>query len=148
LSRLHPLPAYTAGFHPGSLGQFSVYQFISPVTGLFNLAATFTAIDNGGTDVHILDNGVSLYSHEIDPSNASESFSTLLTLALGDTIDFAVGVGADGSFGFDSTSINATFTSAATPLPAALPLFASGLGLVGFFAKRRKRRAAAILAAA
>jgi hypothetical protein len=41
-----------------------------------------------------------------------------------------------------------TFTSAsgvflresATPLPAALPLFASGLGVMGFLAKRRKRK--------
>ncbi len=30
----------------------------------------------------------------------------------------------------------------ATPLPAALPLFAGGLGLVGLFAKRRKRKGA------
>ncbi len=32
----------------------------------------------------------------------------------------------------------------ATPLPAALPLFASGLGVVGFLGLRRKRKAAAI----
>jgi hypothetical protein len=30
-----------------------------------------------------------------------------------------------------------------TPLPAAFPLFASGLGLMGWFARRKKRRAAA-----
>jgi hypothetical protein len=35
-----------------------------------------------------------------------------------------------------------------TPLPAALPLFASGLGVMGFLAKRRKRKNAATLAAA
>jgi hypothetical protein len=28
---------------------------------------------------------------------------------------------------------------AATPIPAALPLFAGGLGLMGFLARRRKR---------
>ena len=33
-----------------------------------------------------------------------------------------------------------------TPLPAALPLFAGGLGLMGFLGRRRKRRAAASLA--
>jgi hypothetical protein len=34
-----------------------------------------------------------------------------------------------------------------TPLPAALPLFASGLGLMGFLAKRRKRKDVAAVAA-
>lgn len=33
-----------------------------------------------------------------------------------------------------------------TPLPAALPLFAGGLGVIGFLARRRKRKAAAIAA--
>jgi hypothetical protein len=34
--------------------------------------------------------------------------------------------------------------SAATPLPAALPMFAGGAGLIGFVASRRKRKAASI----
>jgi hypothetical protein len=37
---------------------------------------------------------------------------------------------------------------AATPLPAALPLFAGGLGMVGFLARRKKRNAQSELAAA
>jgi hypothetical protein len=41
-----------------------------------------------------------------------------------------------------------TKTVAATPLPAALPLFASGLGAMGLFGWRRKRRNAATRAAA
>ncbi len=35
-----------------------------------------------------------------------------------------------------------------TPLPAALPLFASGLGVMGLFGWRRKRKNAAVIAAA
>jgi hypothetical protein len=35
---------------------------------------------------------------------------------------------------------------AATPIPAALPLFASGLGVIGLFARRRKQKAAALAA--
>jgi hypothetical protein len=34
-----------------------------------------------------------------------------------------------------------TPTISATPLPAALPMFAGGLGLVGFMARRKKRKA-------
>jgi len=37
---------------------------------------------------------------------------------------------------------------APTPLPAALPLFATGVGVMGWLAKRRKRKNAAALAAA
>ena len=35
-----------------------------------------------------------------------------------------------------------------TPVPAALPLFAGGLGLMGFLARRKKRKALNLLAAA
>jgi hypothetical protein len=34
--------------------------------------------------------------------------------------------------------------ASATPIPAALPLFASGLGALGFFGRRRKKKAAAL----
>jgi hypothetical protein len=33
--------------------------------------------------------------------------------------------------------------ASATPLPATLPLFASGVGLLGYFGSRRKKKAAA-----
>jgi hypothetical protein len=39
-----------------------------------------------------------------------------------------------------------SFTADATPLPAALPLFASGLGALGLLGWRRKRKAAAFAA--
>jgi hypothetical protein len=41
-----------------------------------------------------------------------------------------------------------TLTGSETPIPAAFPLFASGLGVMGFLARRRKRKTAAALAAA
>ncbi len=44
---------------------------------------------------------------------------------------------------FDSANIEFT---AATPVPAALPLFATGLGALGLLGWRRKRRAAALAA--
>jgi hypothetical protein len=42
--------------------------------------------------------------------------------------------------------IIATVATSATPLPAALPLFATGLGALGLFGWRRKRRAQAVAA--
>ena len=48
-----------------------------------------------------------------------------------------------------ATDVSPTFTPVgATPLPAALPLFATGLGALGLFGWRRKRKNAATLAAA
>jgi len=41
-----------------------------------------------------------------------------------------------------------TFSASPTPVPAALPLFAGGLGFVGFLLRRRKRTDAAALAVA
>ena len=48
------------------------------------------------------------------------------------------------TFGFLATPVPST---PATPLPAALPLFATGLGVMGLFGWRRKRKNAAALAA-
>jgi hypothetical protein len=61
--------------------------------------------------------------------------------------------GADSHSVFNPNAIEAgaydsfAATPAATPLPAALPLFATGLGVMGFLAKRRKRKNAALAAA-
>ena len=62
------------------------------------------------------------------------------------TVNFVIPIAADGGFdwfaleeprsdaSFDVTGVNAT------PLPAALPLFAGGLGVMGLVARRRKKR--------
>lgn len=42
--------------------------------------------------------------------------------------------------------ITYTYTPATTPLPAALPLFATGLGMFGLFAWRRKKKAVVLAA--
>jgi hypothetical protein len=55
----------------------------------------------------------------------------------------------DYAFLLNNAVFTADFNSstAATPLPAALPLFAGGLGVIGLFGRRRKRKAADALAA-
>ena len=61
--------------------------------------------------------------------------------------DLLVSQGSD----FDYNDIEAVVTGvnlATTPLPATLPLFAGGLGFVGYLAKRRKQSAKHALAAA
>jgi hypothetical protein len=54
--------------------------------------------------------------------------------------------GTDPPIDFELSS-NPILLPAATPLPGALALFTSGLGMVGLLATRRKRKAAALAAA-
>jgi hypothetical protein len=133
------LPAHTAAFHPGQHGEFSAYRFTAPSAGIYLLSATFVGIDHGGTDVHILDNGTEIYSANIATQGDSSSHSETRTLLLGETIDFAVGVGIDGTYYYDSTSINGSLTLSAIPEPEIYALLMAGLGLVGFVARRRKK---------
>jgi hypothetical protein len=59
---------------------------------------------------------------------------------------------AEGNFdnfttpGVSTGTVTVTGVSA-TPIPAALPLFAAGLGVMGFLTKRRKRKSGAAIAA-
>jgi hypothetical protein len=65
------------------------------------------------------------------------------------------GSGADSGFFVQSTGSKTVYLPSAateydivvTPLPAALPLFATGLGALGVFSWRRKRKGAAVAAA-
>lgn len=47
---------------------------------------------------------------------------------------------------FTDLNLSAISTGHETPLPAALPLFAGGLGVIGLLARRRKQKAAALAA--
>ena len=66
-----------------------------------------------------------------------------------DQEDFAYVQQASYSFGSNSDPGNWTTTTsvAATPLPATLPLFAGGLGFVGYLTRRKKSMASALTAA-
>ena len=88
-------PAHTAGFHPGTKGEFSIYRFTTPSTGSYVLSSIFSGIDGGGTDVHILNNGAQIFTANITGGSTS-NFGNTLSLTAGDLIDFAVGVGTDG----------------------------------------------------
>ncbi len=107
-----------AGFHPGPGGQYSVYRFTAPATGSYSVSAVFTGIDDAEgttTDVHVLDDGTSLFQGNVNGYLDTSSYTRNVNLTTGDTIDFAVGFGSDGSFLFDSTGLDATVTLNGSP---------------------------------
>jgi len=74
------------------------------------------------------------------PSTATFDNSTLALLGITvGTYEWTWGASADQSFTIDVV--------ATTPLPATLPLFAGGLGFVGYLTRRKKRNASALAAA-
>jgi hypothetical protein len=102
-----------------------------------------------------------------NPGPASQSFSVNGNYTLSTNTVYSVAmtvslISSDVRFGTDTFSayVDPTFTintpgftidyslapTSATPLPAALPLFASGFGVIGFLAKRRKPKGAALAA--
>ncbi len=78
------------------------------------------------------------------PLYYEETFSVTATGS--DTLTFS-SFDVPSALALDSVTVTSTSVST-TPLPAALPLFASGLGAMGLFGWRRKRKASAAIAAA
>jgi hypothetical protein len=126
------VPAGELEFHPGPNGQFSVIRWTAPGAGEFNLDAAFRGNDfkyPTTTDVHILLNGNSLFSADILAYAPGPSFSDIISVKSGDTIDFAVGSGPDGNYIGDTTGISAIISAVSEPGGALL--LALGVGIVG-----------------
>ncbi len=102
------------------------------ITGAHNL----TISANNGNAGFPPTNTTAEFGIYLDPTgNISLDNSEINGLIAGGSAGFSVVSGAEG------TDIGTT-----TPLPGALPLFASGLGIVGLLVSRRKRRKVASIA--
>lgn len=101
--------------HPGQNGENSVLQFTAPFAGTYQLSAFFAPRDTspGGTDVHVRLNGASLFDGATG-NGLTASYDGNLTLNAGDTIEFLVGRGADGSYNDDLTSLETQITGTPT----------------------------------
>lgn len=126
---------------PGSIQEW--VETIGPVrfgTGLQTNASSGTG------DVVGLQNGVILFTPlnyvSGDPLNDTATFDNSTFASLGltpGTYVWSWGTGADQTF---TLQVGPT----ATPLPTALPLFATGLGGLGLLGWRRKKKAATLAA--
>ncbi len=126
-------------FHPGPNGEFEKVRFTAPAPGQLVLNVAFGGADTRPTttDVHVLENGVELFAGAVNSFGDGPSYTQVLSLKTGDTIDFAVGYGSNRNFGFDSTTLSATL-STAVPEPSTMTLALVG-GLVIVCCARRLR---------
>jgi hypothetical protein len=92
------------GLHPGLFGEYSMARWTAREAGPYVAQATFEGLHKNGatpittTDVHIQHNGVDVASGFLNLSGAGNVFSAspAFNVAVGDTIDFAVGNGNNG----------------------------------------------------
>lgn len=130
----------TLVLHPGATGQFSVLRFTVPVGGTYDIAGFFSGFDTASTDVHILLNGSSLFDSTISGLGSTQSFLGSRNLSSGSTLDFVVGMGANGTNFNDSTGLNLQLNAQlnAVPEPGTLGLMLAGM--LGVFSSVRLRR--------
>jgi hypothetical protein len=104
-------------------------------------------INNAGEIVGFYDDAGGIQHGYVDVSGVFTSFDP--AGSLGTTINGINDLGQIVGFFIDANDNTIGFvgTPTTTPIPAALPLFATGLGATGLFGWRRKRKAAAILTA-
>ncbi|MEK6702790.1 MAG: hypothetical protein AABZ53_11040 [Planctomycetota bacterium] len=122
-----------AALHGGNdPGQYGVARFSSlGLVGTVTINGSFGIGDAGNVDVHILKNGVALFT-ELGTFDA-QSFSITTSLAAGDTIDFLVG--RSTIINYDTTPLDATLVVTA-PNPGTIAVFGSGAAAL----LRRRRR--------
>jgi hypothetical protein len=95
---------------------------------------------NGSAEIDYNYNSLSLSSFQIDNITYSGTAGNAEITSLS-TVSYSF---TDTQNGANDTNGSLTFQVAPTPLPAALPLFAAGLGALGLLGWRRKRTARSV----
>jgi hypothetical protein len=127
------------GLHPGPDGEYGIVRYVAPTSGNVFIRSVFASQDLFGTttDVHVLLNGASIFDDFVEGvAGASVSFDRSVSLNDGDTLDFAVGFGRNGSFFNDSTALETTIQPG-TPTPEPGTLLLCSVGALRLYSRRR-----------
>ncbi len=128
--------------HNGAVDNFSVARFTVPTGGdgvyqIVALAETdWNGPQGGDTDFHIIRGASSVFDQFIPASTNvgvanRAGVTNTLTLTAGETIDFAVGRGADGIYDFSLTEVSVTLIKVSEIAPP--PCTPSSTGLVSWW---------------
>lgn len=138
------VPANALNASPGPAGQYAVLRFTAPSDGSYEIDAGFWGNDFVGpttTDVHVLARGASVFDGAVQRYGrpGGLAWSDTLALSAGDTVDFAVGFGANRAWNYDNTGLSASVSQAAAPVPepASIAMILAGLCLVGLVSRRK-----------
>jgi hypothetical protein len=115
---------YFPGFTDSNASDFGFLQFLG--TGTLQYEVLGGPSIDADVTLYFPPLGGSLYNAAFDESAVNDYFCT--------------GGGSGDNCGYDVYG-TVTAAVATTPLPAALPLFAGGLGLIGFIGRRKKGKA-------
>jgi hypothetical protein len=126
------------------------YQ-VTSLTGADNFGNTLS-----GPDTTLTADNIVYYGSGITPPDEIDPFGVGVVLTGPDAgnavfynfLGLTDITGACSKSGCDPFVDAGSFALSQTPLPAALPMFAGGLGMVGFLSRRKKRKAQGDLAAA
>lgn len=141
-STLQTLQAGQLAAHPGSGGEYALVRWTAPTAGNFSITTSFFGVDQNGAsvDVHVLRNSIAIFNGTVTGFNVPTSFFTNIVVGTGDTIDFAVGYGSNGTYFDDLTGLSATIIPATIiPEPTTLLLTAVGVVCTALFTSRRKK---------
>jgi hypothetical protein len=104
------------------VGEVTIIRWTAPASGSIQVAASFQGFWNEAVvdgDVHVLHNNVALYNSAISASpNPAVSYSGAVTVTAGDTIDFVMGYGQNGTNSWDRGIVSAQIQYDTTPAPA------------------------------
>ena len=96
-------------------GRTSV-RWTAPEAGGYRIAGEFralrVALPDTTTDVHVFVRADSIFDASIQKNSDVRPFSAVVTVAKGDTVDFAVGDGGNDDYNYDSTGLMATIVCA------------------------------------
>lgn len=145
-----PWPADLLLLHPGQTGDYSVVRFTAPTSATYVVTGEFMAIGDstGGNGVTTDSASITTSVPSSTPIYQTTSITTPYTFAFNETmtagqsLDFAVGLGPQGQFSYDSTGFDATIS--ATPEPGFYGVLALGLAVLAFAARRRRTSGLAI----